>query len=156
MNGHRPGSFVWAPPPAIARDMFDELGSARHKRPDKALHIVVVPRLMTALWRKHLGKMADLLITIPCSESSIWCNAQHEPVLLAICFPLVSFRPWTLRNTPLLLNAIRQLREVLPGSPSDAGYILRELCSRTRAISSVSEGVARSMLLSTPWRWFLC
>ena len=106
VNGHRPGSFVWAPPPAIARDMFDELGSARHKRPDKALHIVVVPRLMTALWRKHLGKMADLLITIPCSESSIWCNAQHEPVLLAICFPLVSFRPWTLRNTLLLLDAV--------------------------------------------------
>ena len=71
VNGHRPGSFVWSPPPAIARGMFDELGSACHKRPDKALHIVVVPRLMTALWRKHLGKMADVLITIPCSKSSI-------------------------------------------------------------------------------------
>ena len=40
------GNFVWAPPPGAGDVVVDLLGKARLKQP-KAMHIVVIPRLMT-------------------------------------------------------------------------------------------------------------
>ena len=51
----REGAFVWSPPPAAADVVVERLSIAKHKRPN-SLHLVVVPRLMTGRWRKHLGR----------------------------------------------------------------------------------------------------
>ena len=40
------GTFIWAPPPAIASFAVNELRRARHKR-QKSIHLFVCPRLMT-------------------------------------------------------------------------------------------------------------
>jgi hypothetical protein len=42
-------TYVWLPPPAAAGATIEWLGQSIHKRPDY-VHIVLVPRLMTALW----------------------------------------------------------------------------------------------------------
>jgi hypothetical protein len=46
------GTYVWVPPPAAAATAIEWLGQSIHKRPDSvSVHIVLVPRLLTALWR---------------------------------------------------------------------------------------------------------
>ena len=52
-DAHEYGSFVWAPPPAAADVVVEQFSQAKHKRPE-SLHLIVVPRVMTAQWRKHL------------------------------------------------------------------------------------------------------
>jgi hypothetical protein len=52
-TGHNFGNFVWSPPPAAADVAVEQLGKARHKRPE-CLHIVLVPRLMTGYWRRAM------------------------------------------------------------------------------------------------------
>ena len=99
-EGHRKGSFLWSPPPAAARAALDELGVARHKR-SQCVHIVVIPRLFTAIWRKTLGKMADLLFTLPCGHPC-WGANQHEPLIVALCLPLLHCRLWTLLGCPAM------------------------------------------------------
>jgi hypothetical protein len=54
-EGQQEGNFWWVPPPAAAEVVVEQLGEARHKRPN-CLHITIVPRLMTSRWRKGLLK----------------------------------------------------------------------------------------------------
>jgi hypothetical protein len=54
-EGHKEGSFPWAPPPAAADVAGELLGEAKHKRP-YCTHLVVVLRLMTGRWRQTLAK----------------------------------------------------------------------------------------------------
>jgi hypothetical protein len=56
--GHHCRSFIWAPPPSAVEVVVEQLGKARLKRPE-SLHLVVVPRLMTGCWRRHLSRETD-------------------------------------------------------------------------------------------------
>ena len=47
-HAHDFGNYVWSPPPAAADVVVEQLGKARLKRPE-ALHVIVVPRLITGL-----------------------------------------------------------------------------------------------------------
>ncbi len=64
------GTYIWTPPPAAADAMVDWLGESVHKR-SSSVHIVAVSRLMTACWRKILGKIGDLQVEIPCGVD-VW------------------------------------------------------------------------------------
>ena len=139
---------MWAPPPAAAHAALDELGTARHKRPSSS-HIVIVPRLFTAQWRRMLGKMVDLLFFVPCGHS-IWGKDQHEPLTIALCLPLISHRPWSLRGCPAMLAAQRQLRGLLAGSERDERNYLRKLLNWTRSLGSLPEDVVWKMLHHPP------
>jgi len=50
------GTYVWSPPPAAAPAALEWLGELVHKRPTW-VRVIVIPRLLTALWRKELGKL---------------------------------------------------------------------------------------------------
>jgi hypothetical protein len=52
---HSFGNFVWSVPLAAAKVVVEQLGFARLKRPS-AMHVIVVPRLMTGRWRRHLTR----------------------------------------------------------------------------------------------------
>ena len=69
-NVFRMERAIWAPPPAVADVAIELLCKVRHVHPWNS-HIVVVPSLMTARWRKKLSKVADLLILVSPSNS-IW------------------------------------------------------------------------------------
>jgi hypothetical protein len=58
--GHEFGNFIWSPPPAAADVVVEQLGKVIMKRPE-GMHLVVVPRLMTGRWRRHLGRHRWLL-----------------------------------------------------------------------------------------------
>jgi len=56
---HRFGNYVWSPPPAACKVVAEQLTKARWKRPE-SLHLIVVPRLMTGRWRRHLTRGTDM------------------------------------------------------------------------------------------------
>ena len=63
------------------------------KRPD-SVHIVLVPQLMTALWRKKLSKTSDLLFTVPLESKVVRPKENHEPLICSVCLPLSQNSPW--------------------------------------------------------------
>jgi hypothetical protein len=133
-KGHSVGTFVWCPPPAAAEVVVEQLGFARLKRPE-SMHIVVVPRLMTGRWRRHMGRGTDFYFKVDWSD--VWSLKEHfEPVLIFICLPYLSHRP-NFNDINSLLDRFRGsvLQENLSNlSTRKRGNILRKLLKQTRAL----------------------
>ena len=82
---------LWMPPPAAALVAVEMLAEAKLKRPDSA-HILVIPRLMTHLWRKALRKDAYLFFDVP-AGTSLWQTNMHKPLTVFLLLPLVRHIP---------------------------------------------------------------
>ncbi len=143
-RGQGSGNFIWAPAPAAADVVVEQLGKARHKHPT-SLHIVVVPRLMTGLWRRHLTRECDCYFRIP-AGAKIWGKTQYEPVLIFVCLPLSRHRPWKLQGTKLLDGFERKVRELHKTNSRFRGRLLRKLFVQTRVLESLPDRLVRSML----------
>ena len=77
---------LWMLPPAameVATELFGEDKLAHPQWP----HIFVVPRCMTHMWRRNLGKSAGVLFTVSAGVS-FWGTSQFELLIVAIVFPL--------------------------------------------------------------------
>jgi hypothetical protein len=83
--GHTNGSFIWSPPPAAADAALEQLAAAIRKRPYNT-HLVIIPRLMTANWRRLLYKICDLVFTVPLG-ANFWPTTHFEPLLVGLSFP---------------------------------------------------------------------
>jgi len=105
--GHTEDACVWTPPPAAADAALEQLAKAVHKRPHLT-RLVIIPRLMTALWRKMLNKICDLVFTIPLG-TDIWSNLQCEPLVVGLSLPLCRHAPWRLKGSALLVGVEREL-----------------------------------------------
>jgi hypothetical protein len=149
-EGQRDGCFLWSPPPAAADVVAEQLGEARHKRPD-CTHITIVPRLMTGRWRKSLGKEADLVLEIPAGVP-FWPSSMHEPLILLVSLPLCRYEPWSYRGTGFLEGLRRELRPLWKNVPERCGTLLRKLLQQEREFHTLQEGVVRSMLRNFDWR----
>lgn len=103
------GNYVWCPPPAVADVALEQLCETRHTRPWNS-HMFLCPALMTSRWRKRLGKVADAMFTVPVG-SKLWRTEMHEPVVVALICPLLSCRPWQVRDTAL----VDELRDQVSG-----------------------------------------
>jgi hypothetical protein len=126
-------TYVWAPPPAAARAAIEWLAQSIQKRPE-SVHIVLVPRLLTALWRKRLGKTSDLLFTVPLESKVVWKRENHEPLMCAVCLPLSKDSPWSHRGTSRIKKVLRRLPALWETGDDAAGRILRELLGTARAL----------------------
>jgi hypothetical protein len=62
-EGHVRDFCVWAPPPAAADAALEQMAKAVHKRPHLT-RLVLIPRLMTALWRKLMHKICDVVFSV--------------------------------------------------------------------------------------------
>jgi hypothetical protein len=149
-EGQQDGNFLWVPPPAAADVVVEQLGEARHKRPN-CLHITVAPRLMTSRWRKGLLKESDVEIVIPVG-SCVWGKQMFEPLLMFISFPLCRHPPWSLRGATYLESFCRELRGLWEPLPEGTGPFLRQLLERTRSFQSMPQGLVRTLLSSDCWR----
>ena len=90
-TAHDYGTFVWTPPPASSDVVVEQLSMDRHMRA-QGMHIIVVPRLMTGYWRKHLGRATDMYFKL--ANEEVWpLKVMFEPVLIFVCLPLISHRP---------------------------------------------------------------
>lgn len=117
-------SYVWALPPTVAGVAVEELIKARHKRPFSS-HVFVCSRLFTHAWQKRLFKTADIVLTIP-PGAPFWLKEMFEPLILAICLPLSTRRPWGMRQSCSLLAMEGQLHAVWKGESGIAGAILHK------------------------------
>lgn len=146
MPDHEPAGRVhlWAPAPAVADAMLEELLKARHKRTD-TFHIIVVPRLMAPRWRRLFYKVSDLHFVVP-PGASFWPTNMLEPLWIGIVFPFISHRPWSLQRAPLMVELGRELREVCKEGDLAAGPLLRKLFKLPRRLARLSPSVARGVL----------
>jgi hypothetical protein len=132
-KGQGLGTFVWHPAPAAAEVVVEQLGKARHKRPS-SLHLIVVPRLMTGRWRRHLTRESDCYFRIPVG-STLWGKPQYEPLLIFVCLPFVVHRPNLSAKYKLLedfLGAMLQ-DDVWEASDERGGTILRKFLLEARS-----------------------
>ncbi len=138
---------VWNPAPAAAEAALEQLAKLPHKRPHH-MHLVLIPRVMTALWRKMLGKICDLIFTVPVGMD-VWSYSQHEPLIVGLFLPLSKHRPWKLRGTPMLERVERLLRELPLSNPRWGGDLLCKLLKQSRELETLQESVVRPLLHST-------
>jgi hypothetical protein len=90
-DDHNDGNFVWTVPPATAEVVVEQLGFIRLKRPN-SMHLIVILRLMTGRWQKHLGRGTDGSSKL--EDEEVWELSQHfEPLLIYLCLPFCSSNP---------------------------------------------------------------
>jgi hypothetical protein len=131
-TGHGAGTYVWTPAPAAAEVVVEQLGKAQLKRPH-SMHLVVVPRLMTGRWRRHLTRGSDFYFRVEWED--VWpIKKQFEPLLIFVCFPYQSASPQSDRKgrykfrRPLLREDV----SALPGA--HRRRLLRELFQSARQL----------------------
>jgi hypothetical protein len=133
-TGHGHGSFVWVTPPAAAEVVVEQLGRARLKRPG-SLHLILVPRVMTGRWRRHLTRGTEAYIRI--DWDTVWnLETHYEPLLLFICFPYRSETPKLGEQKKLLDLFQRTLlrADVSDLSDEHRGGLLRKFLLQARAL----------------------
>ena len=74
-------------------------------------HIFVCPAVMTAYWRKMLGKIADTMFTIK-AGTSLWPSNMFEPLTIAFIKPLLSKSPWKVGRLPSVVEWESDVRQV--------------------------------------------
>ena len=135
---------LWAPAPAIADAMLEELLKARHKRTD-TWHIVVIPRLMAPKWRRLFHKVVDLHFAVD-PGNAFWPSDMFEPLFVGIVFPFIRHRPWQLKRAPLMVGMGRDLRQMCKEGDFAPGCLLRKLLRLPRRLDRLSPSVARGVL----------
>ena len=102
---------LWMLPPAAMEVAIELLWEDKLAHPQWP-HIFVVPRFMTHMWRRNLGKSADVLFTVPAGVP-FWGSRQFEPLIVAIVFPLAHVSsytgPWSVKGTDMGLHYERAL-----------------------------------------------
>jgi hypothetical protein len=132
--GHTFRNSIWTPPSAATDVVVEQLSIPKHKRPS-VCHIVLVHRVFTSEWRKHLTQVTDFYFKISCAP--LWDpKLLHEPLLIFVSLPLTSHSPmFKARNELLdkfesLLLGPRVLQASEPSFRSD----LRQLFSSLRSL----------------------
>jgi len=129
---------VWFPAPASGQVAVEQLREARNKRTN-SLHIIVIPRLFTCLWKRQLSRVADLFLELPFVDN-VWTKVeQHEPLTLAFVFPFLSFSPWQLRRAPAFLEMARNLPRMWKENQIPPGVVLRKFLSYARNLEGLPE-----------------
>ena len=129
------GTYLWAPPPAAADIAVEYMARAIHKR-SNSTHVFLCPRLQTARWLRVLAKATDLMLRIP-PGTPVWSAEQHEPLILAISFPLSRDKPWKHGGTPHCVHSGKVLQGLWNSDFGRTGPLLCELFDRAWAMAQV-------------------
>jgi hypothetical protein len=143
-SGHSEDFSVWAPAPGAADAALEQLAKAVHKRPQMT-RLVIIPRLMTALWRKLLHKICDVVFNVPLG-ASCWPDSQCEPLIVGLSLPLSRHPPWKLGGTKLLVKLERDLHGLPENDFGRSRFVLWKLLVQTRELERLPASVVREML----------
>ena len=148
------GVMIWTPPPAAAHVAIEQLREARNKRTE-SFHVILLPRLFTSLWRRQLWRVSDLHFELP-FITNIWeKDKYHEPLILTFVLPFLRHHPWQLRRSKSFLEMDRLLPQMWKKSPSSTGTLLCQLCTQSRKLASMPEGLVCKVLQSASHFEFL-
>ena len=147
------GHFLWAPPPAVADVAIEQLRNARLKRQNSS-HVVVIPKVMKYRWIGQLYKAADIVFELKAGYRTYWPSNTHESLLIGICFPFLSCKPWQLRNTPALLEVGRILRLLWKEEGTPEWDFLCTFRKFTRSLPKTQEDVVWEMLQGKSFNTF--
>jgi hypothetical protein len=75
-KGHQFSIGIWSVPPAVADAALEQLGCITHKQLT-TMHIILIPRLMGAVWWRLLGKLCPLVLTVPLG-CPFWDTSHHD------------------------------------------------------------------------------
>ena len=92
------GSWIWAPPPVLAKVAVEQMCEVKHLFP-KSKHLFVCPSIMTGVWRKQLGKAADCQFSL-INGCKVWPEDMYEPLTVALLSPPLSQSPWKPGRSP--------------------------------------------------------
>lgn len=135
--------WIWAPPPCLARVALDELCEVKHMFP-KSKHVFVCPALMTGLWRKDLGKLADVVFSVSAGHPSwLWRDTQFEPLTIAFVCPLLDSYPWAAKRSRSVENWRDGLSGMLGGNRSVIRGYMRKLWRSMAPGKALPGSVAR-------------
>jgi hypothetical protein len=143
-HGDPGGNMLWSPAPAAAEAASEQMARTIHKYPNTC-HLFVCPRLITARWRRRVGKLGGFKFEIG-AGSNVWGQAWHEPLLIYVCLPLSTHRPWKLRGTKFLDSLDRQMRELHHTNCERRGRLLHKVLVQARGLDVLPEGMVRGML----------
>ena len=138
------GCYIWAPPPAAAGIVLEELRKAHQKRQGSA-HLFICPRLLYLYWERHLYQAADLILKIP-AKKSYWLPDMHEPLILALFIPYVRCKPWEHKRSPKLVEVERMLRGMLKADSGSEGPFLQQLCKFSSGLQGLPEELVWQLL----------
>jgi hypothetical protein len=124
-KGHEDGFHIWAPAPAVADVVLEQMCESVLIRPWNA-HVFLCPAHMTYKWRKQLRKVSDLVVTIPVG-GELWPSRLHEPLIFALTCPLLAYSPWRVKYTQRLVGGQSPMPKVWSKNWEVEGNILREL-----------------------------
>jgi hypothetical protein len=110
LSGHTRPLCVWFLAPGAAKTALEQLGKATHKRGENT-HLVIIPRLLTTMWRITLNKICYLTFTLPMGND-VWSNSQFDPLVFGLSLPLIRHPPWKLKRLNLVVDVERMLLEV--------------------------------------------
>ncbi|KAL7579146.1 hypothetical protein ACA910_019170 [Epithemia clementina (nom. ined.)] len=126
-----PGNYVWTPSPTAALEALEQLCDCKHVRPQSA-HLFACPALMTNRWWKNLGRIADIVFTVPVG-SFAWPLFHHEPVIVGLIFPFLNCRPWQVkRDRNRVDDFLAGLQGMSSSGPSDVGNHMHKLWAFAR------------------------
>jgi hypothetical protein len=139
------GLFLWAPPPAIAEAAVFQMAEAMHIRPWNT-HVFICPSLMMGHWERMLNKACDIVVTLPFGPDLWPKDIEHEPLTLAIAFPLLNSAPWRIKRSPLRDQRDGILHTLQRHDVPYARSYLRELWLCSRKLEPMPSGLACPLL----------
>jgi hypothetical protein len=102
------------------------------------MHVIVVPRVMTGQWCRHLTRGTDVYFKLDWDE--VWpLSEQYEPLLIFVCLPYVS-HSLNLESRTKLLEEFRRfmLRDELSQvAEVQRRDFLRKFLQRARALQAL-------------------
>jgi hypothetical protein len=132
--------FLWSPLPTVVDAALEKLLKLRHKR-SEIFHTVVVPRLMTSRWRCLFSKACDLLF-VASPGLSFRPTGMLKTLWVGIVLPFAHCSPWSLKQAPLLVEMIRNLRRVLKTGEGDTRDILQKLLHLPKQLATPPQSMA--------------
>ena len=79
------GNYILNIPPTAGDVVYELVDKARIRHPE-SMHFVLIPRLLTGMWRRLMTKRTGVYLKIDWPQ--VWPLCIHyEPLLIFICFP---------------------------------------------------------------------
>lgn len=146
--------WIWAPPPAAALYAMEELALARLKRADHTLAIVMIPLLLKPEWFRRFSRSVDVYFVVR-PNHTFWGPSMHEPLLIGICFPLLSCEPWAWKNAEFMVGLGRTLSAVHKKDSNAGRDLLRKFWSARARTPYLPKNMVRKLLLRPSFNAFL-